>query len=277
MNEIDVSGRLVEASSFDLPLPPVPPPLPPSAQPLLQVDARPAPSAPPNAPTSTSAGAGAGVSGQGAGQEQDESRAGRLGQLRQLLGGSETQLSRLAELDAAARGPGKVEAETEVAAAAVRPPPAEAADPAAAASSGDGVVGGSVSKTNSGGWGPDDVVRIPAGADKEARANVHRAVQETFPFIKVSCATPAAVLSGSGVAVGRGERRIQETSAVHARRETSVASYFLKKRRVVSNSGPGQIAQRTEPPLSALSVSRHAHPYVSAALVRRDHLPALLN
>lgn len=177
-----MSGRLVEASSFDLPPPPVPPPVPSPKPPLQQAETRSTPAAQPkllsaststSTSTSASADTDAGVAGQGAGGQEDESRAGRLEQLRQLLGGSDPQLARLAKLDAAARGSGT----TETAAAA------EAADPALAASFGDSTVGGSATDTE--GVGADGVVRIPAGADKAARARVHRAVQETFPFVKV--------------------------------------------------------------------------------------------
>ena len=189
MNEIDVSGRLVEASGFDLPPPPVPPPVPSPPTPAAQPES--------STSTSTSTSADTGVAGQGAGGEEDESRAGRLEQLRQFLGRSESQLARLAKLDAAARGAGAIEA-----AAAAE----EAADLASAASFGDSTVEGTATKAD--GAGTDDAVRIPAGADKAARARVHRAVQETFPFVKVTTSNPTCFLEFR--AAGR-LRRVVET------------------------------------------------------------------
>lgn len=167
-----MSGRLAEASNFDLPPPPARPPLPP-ATPSAQLTA--------------------GVAGQGGGEEEDQSRAGRLEQLRQLLGGSESKISRLAKLDAATRGPGTIE--TAAAAAAM----------ASAASLGDTTVGRSA--TNAEGAGGDDVVRIPAGTDKVARARVHRAVQETFPFIKVITSNPTCVVESRATRVPQEDGR----------------------------------------------------------------------
>eukprot|EP00752_Nemacystus_decipiens_P009680 g8649.t1 len=176
VNEIDVSGRLVEASSFDLPPPPVAPPPLPSASPSHQAGTRAAPAAQPkvsstSTPTSTSKLVHHGVGR----RDEDESRDGRLEQLRQLLGGSDSQLSRLAKLDAAARGTAVIESAA-----------AEAADPPPTAGVGDSTVGGSAA--NAEGAGGGDVVRIPAGVDKVARAKVHHAVQEAFPFVKTATA-----------------------------------------------------------------------------------------
>lgn len=102
-------------------------------------------------------------------EELEESPEGWARQLERCLGGSASKLSRLARIDAVARGIGTIQA----------PPEGDNAKQEKGGGEGlseaEDVVEG------------DGAVRVPAGngADKAARARVHRAIQETFPFVKV--------------------------------------------------------------------------------------------
>ncbi|CAM9172048.1 unnamed protein product [Ectocarpus fasciculatus] len=201
VNEIDSSGRLVEASS--LALPPAPPaPVPTSG--------RPVPSTAAGSPTEQQTNRSSiGDHGAGsctrAGQVEDESELDWAEQLRRCLAGSESEFSRLARLDAAARG-----------ASAPAPPspsptriPAVAGVGSAEKNEGETLAGGMIGqgagaseareqqlaeaeKGEKGATETDGAVRVHVhaghgqGADKAARARVHRAVQETFPFIKTT-------------------------------------------------------------------------------------------
>ncbi|CAM9207029.1 unnamed protein product [Scytosiphon promiscuus] len=217
VNEIDPSGRLVEATSSKLPSPPTTLPTEPStaAAPPQTATASTAtirygagnteqPSEPrtgagaaagsgackkevkgrgeydnsagaaPPAPLAPDVPSPAGTATTGKGnthadveeEEEDESPEGWAQQLQRCLGGSASKLAQLKRIDASARGGGTLQVTT---------------------AAGDGAQEreeGSAKNVEEG----DKAVRVLVGhgADKAARARVHRAVQETFPFVKTA-------------------------------------------------------------------------------------------
>ncbi|CAM9503668.1 unnamed protein product [Ectocarpus sp. 4 AP-2014] len=191
VNEIDSSGRLVEASSLALP---------PAPQAPVSACGRPIPSTAAGNTTDqqtsrSKTGDHGLVSCTRAGQAEDNSELDWAQELRRCLAGLESEFSRLASLDAAARG-----------ASARPPPPSPTPVPAVAgvgsAEKNEGeTLAGDVTGQEAGGFQAreqqlaeakkgetDGAVRVHTGqgADKAARARVHRAVQETFPFIKTT-------------------------------------------------------------------------------------------
>ncbi|CAM9613535.1 unnamed protein product, partial [Ectocarpus sp. 12 AP-2014] len=192
VNEIDSSGRLVEASSLTIP------PAPPSP---VSASGRPIPSTAAGNTTEqqtsrSKIGDHGGVSCTRGEQAEDDSELDWAQELRRCLAGSESEFSRLARLDAAARG----------ASALAPPPPSPTPVPAVArvgsAERNEGeALAGDVTGQEAGAseareqqlaeaekGETDGPVRVHAGqgADKAARVRVHRAVQETFPFIKTT-------------------------------------------------------------------------------------------
>ncbi|CBN73915.1 conserved unknown protein [Ectocarpus siliculosus] len=194
VNEIDSSGRLVEASS--LTLPPAPPaPVSASGRPIPSTAAGNTMEQQSNRSKSGDHGAGSCTR---VGQAEDDSELDWAQELRRCLAGSESDFSRLARLDAAARG-ASAPAQT-----APSPTPVPAVAGMGSAEKNEGMtLAGDVTGQETGASeareqqlaeaekGETDGavlvwVHAGQGADKAARARVHRAVQETFPFIKTT-------------------------------------------------------------------------------------------
>ncbi|CAB1097592.1 unnamed protein product [Ectocarpus sp. CCAP 1310/34] len=196
VNEIDSSGRLVEASS--LALPPAPPaPVSASGRPIPSTAAGNTTEQQTNRSKIGDYGGGSCTRGE---QAQDDSELDWAQELQRCLAGSESDFSRLARLDAAARG-ASAPAQT-----APSPTPAPAVAGVGSAEKNEGeALAGDVTGQEAGAseareqqlaeaekGETDGPVRVHAGqgADKAARARVHRAVQETFPFIKIQRGSP---------------------------------------------------------------------------------------